>query len=70
MKGRREVCALLKRLRVEFPGLTWGETKGRGRCHLRITREGYPGVVFCSATPSDWRALSNIEADVRRHLNP
>jgi hypothetical protein len=44
-----------------------GWSVGRtARGHLRLTRDGAPGPIFGSGTPSDWRAVRNLQAAVRR----
>lgn len=58
----RELNDLLERLASE------GWTISKGRKHLRL-RSPEGGLVFCSFTPSDWRAIKKIEADCRRMRN-
>lgn len=55
----KETRQFLKR--IEKRGWTWEERRSG---HLRL--EGPRGeFVFCSATPSDHRALKNIERNMR-----
>jgi hypothetical protein len=42
----------------------WSVSPTRGG-HLRLTRPG-SGPVFAPATPSDWRALPNVRAEMKR----
>jgi len=42
----------------------WSVTPTRGG-HLRLPKAG-AGVVFASSTPSDWRVLTKVRADLKR----
>ena len=42
----------------------WAVSRTRNN-HIRLTRPGY-SPIFCSATPSDHRALMNICASLKR----
>lgn len=37
-----------------------------GSGHVRLTKEGHP-MVFTSRTTSDWRAVRNLRAKLRRN---
>lgn len=39
----------------------------RGKNHMRLTHES-GALVFCSITPSDWRARKKIRSDMRQAL--
>lgn len=43
-------------------------SQSKGTSRWRITRPGYPAVVYMSSTPSDGRGLKNAKADLRRIL--
>lgn len=55
----------IKKLRraLERDGFTVQDTPGG---HTRITHPDKPGIVFGPSTPSDWRALKNMKAQIRR----
>jgi hypothetical protein len=42
------------------------EISPTGGGHRRITRPGQRGAVYTSSTPSDWPALKNLRAQIRK----
>jgi hypothetical protein len=58
--NKRELSALIKA--CEAQGF---EVKRTTNQHLRVTKGGRPVVTF-SGTPSDWRAIKNAMAQLRR----
>lgn len=49
----------------------WGYTVTvTGGSHFRITHPEMAGPVFASLSPSDWRAIRNLKAILRRARTP
>ena len=53
----------LRQLLLDFPQASARQTRGG---HWIIDTPG--GPLFLSATPSDWRAIKNIRAELRRRF--
>ena len=54
----------LRQLLLDFPQASARQTRGG---HWIIDTPG--GPLFLSATPSDWRAIKNIRAELRRRFH-
>lgn len=59
----KEFTALLTAARDDF-GCALDVNSKR----IKVTRPGYSGCVICSRSPSDWRAVRNAKAHLRRVL--
>jgi hypothetical protein len=38
------------------------------RSHIRLVHPATSAIVICSGSPSDWRVIRNVKADMRRAL--
>lgn len=41
-----------------------------GKTHLKFTHKDMHGPVFTACSPSDFRAIKNFEAEIRRRMRP
>jgi len=61
MSSRKDLRALLRA--AEAAGATVSRTRSS---HLRVSNGR--GVIVCSSTPSDVRAVRSVRRDLRKHL--
>ena len=57
----------MKQIRRQLGRQGFTATKTRGG-HWRFTHPGMEGVVFAPDTPSDFRAIKNLQAQLRRGM--
>lgn len=63
MSRKKDWCQKL----VEWQNQGWTVEHRKGG-HLKMTHPLSPQVVFCGSTPSDWRAVMNVETRLHRLL--
>ncbi len=67
MSGVRKQLTAIKKALSDEGVFDAAITKGRAG-HFRIEIPGYPKPLFTSSTPSDYRAIKNFQARVRRAI--
>ena len=61
-KRKKDIQEIIRQLEAQG----WVVTASRGSGHWRCEAPGGRGIVFMSATPSDYRSLRNTKGHLRR----